>query len=353
MQLMLYVLLPVIGAGFGVLVGRRLGASRPPGATAAVMDPDDVAAYLDALNRLSEDVVPLWSANLESSRSQMEVAVMSLVERFGGIASLLDRALAASHDAFSGGAGEVVEASRRQLDEVVSSLSDTLRQKQQTLERMRVLVGLNEQMRDMTAEVGRIAAQTRLLALNTTIEAARAGEAGRTFGVVADEVRALADLSRGTGERIRQMVDEVSGAITEAFAMAEQDAERESALVNDANARVQEVLDDLRDVVNGLQDASTDLGRTTAEIKSEIDESIVHFQFQDRISQMIGHVSDAIDALPVAISRSQAGGPARLEPIDHQTLRDDLVRSFTMVDEQAPLASVGTSSNDDNDITFF
>jgi methyl-accepting chemotaxis protein len=113
------------------------------------------------------------------------------------------------------------------------------------------------------------------------------------------------------------------------------------------------VLDDLQQVVGGLQGASESLGHTTAGIKVQLDESIVHFQFQDRISQMIGHVSMTIDALPAAIARSQAGGPTALEPIDHQTLLDDLVRSFTMVDEgtspTADHAAVGAS----DDITFF
>ncbi len=69
------------------------------------------------------------------------------------------------------------------------------------------------QIGNITSVVTDLASQTNMLALNASVEAVRAGEYGKGFGVVAAEIRRLADQSKKSADKINSLIVDIQNAI--------------------------------------------------------------------------------------------------------------------------------------------
>lgn len=72
-------------------------------------------------------------------------------------------------------------------------------------------------IKNITKVIDGIAQQTNLLSLNASIEAARVGEQGKGFGVVALEIRKLAEDSKKQATEINKIVYDINEAISIAY----------------------------------------------------------------------------------------------------------------------------------------
>src|SRR5690606_6510045 len=68
--------------------------------------------------------------------------------------------------------------------------------------------------------------RTHLLALNASIIAAQAGEHGRAFGVVAEEIRGLAERTGGSAREVRSMVTALRSSVNSAVALVQDSHEQ-------------------------------------------------------------------------------------------------------------------------------
>lgn len=102
------------------------------------------------------------------------------------------------------------EAKRVEIDRALKILFDVRTIVEQAAAQVRELNTTANDINKFVVSVGRIAEQTNLLSLNAAIEAARAGEAGRGFGVVAGEVRKLADQTQAAADDVVKMTETVT-----------------------------------------------------------------------------------------------------------------------------------------------
>ncbi|MFS0825844.1 methyl-accepting chemotaxis protein [Pseudomonas phoenicis] len=265
---------------------------------------DNDTATRAQLDEVLLGAMPIWAKQVESSRQQTEEAIVSLADRFTGIASRLQETVQASQHAAgeldgqaADGALEVLARSDGELSQVIDSLKTTQTSRDQTLAQVRSLTAYTGELRTMAADVAAIAAQTNLLALNAAIEAARAGEAGRGFAVVADAVRSLSSKSSETGQQMSAKVDIINNAITQLVQAASSSADQDSHSVSESEQTIQVVLARFQSITGRLVDSADLLRQESHGIRDEMTEVLVNLQFQDRVSQILSHVRDNMHAL--------------------------------------------------------
>ena len=187
-------------AGAGALISRSLASQ----IGAAVHHIQTSSAELQsAANQQATGAKEQASAMSEISTTINELLATSrqIAESARRVAEIADQTATAAKtgDLTVEKGRESINGIRRQVDVIVHHMLD--------------LGKKSQQIGSVLEIVSELAEQTNILAINATIEAAGAGEAGRRFGVVADEIRKLADRVGGSTKEIRGLIDDVRSAV--------------------------------------------------------------------------------------------------------------------------------------------
>ncbi len=216
---------------------------------------DEVGQIIVAMNQLSGNMRESISSILSSSDHVNEMSrnlklnAEATTEANNEITASIMQVASASDEQMkvSERTNEAVGNVSSQLIEVTGSLKETLQttsstkkkieqgkqyalsvteQMDQINEKVTELADVIHSLKNNSQEIHRIieiitdiSNQTNLLALNAAIEAARAGEHGKGFGVVAQEVRKLAEQSAGAADSIRGILEQTGKETNQAVSV--------------------------------------------------------------------------------------------------------------------------------------
>ena len=293
---------------------------------------------------------PLWSRQIDTSCRAGEAAVLALTQLFGGTVKRLSTAVSASRSAVAeisgegGGALTAINRSEEDLRSVTETLNALHLSKDAILAEVERYA---DDLKDMSQEVQHIAMQVQLLSFNAAIEAARAGESGRSFAVVAAEMRQLAGLSADTGSRMTKKVELIHGTLAEISRGSRDSASADVQSIARADAAIRDVMERFKQLAASLAGSVEVMESESEHVREEISTALMQLQFQDRVSQILSHVAGALSDLGDKVKRNAE------DTLDADAWMRELAHEFSTHEEFDNLRGTRTDVSDVRETTFF
>jgi methyl-accepting chemotaxis protein PixJ len=177
-------------------------------------------------------------------------------------------------------ANQVVKAGDAAMNKTVAGISAIRETVTEATEKVKRLDEASQKISKVVKLISGFAAQTNLLALNASIEAARAGEDGEGFGVVANEVRALAQRSAAATNEIRVLIEEIQTQT--ASVVKAMDSGSEQVLVGTR------LVEDSRQQLNQISLVNSQVNQLVQEIAKA---AVVQSQASNSVGEKIQSVS--------------------------------------------------------------
>lgn len=241
---------------------------------------EGVNETVDVLRSIVEQVTEA-TGNIDSAAKEISQGNQDLSQRTEEQASSLEETASSME--------EITSTVKQNADNAQESnqLATAAREKaerggeiaKQVVDAMGDIKTSSSEISDIITVIDEIAFQTNLLALNAAVEAARAGEHGRGFGVVAAEVRNLAQRSASAAKDIKKLIKDSGEKVEHGTKLVDESTET----LNEIISSVQTVTDKIAEIaaasnqqssgIDEINKAVTQLDEVTQQNASLVEEA--------------------------------------------------------------------------------
>ena len=221
------------------------------------MECSDVAGYV-------EDVSSRISEHLKVLDTLEEVTTRLLADQ-ARVSDSTDEARLLSEQAKA-----KLEAGREAIEGTIQGFKGLTELVVQLGERMAGFASAMNQVQTVSSTIETIARKTNMLALNATIEAARAGDAGRSFAVVAAEVKKLAHDTRSATSQIASTIGELTREASAVTSEIKTGVERSRA-AQTGFGQISDTVKEVTEIVSMVDRQTEGIAHSTSMIQTSVD----------------------------------------------------------------------------------
>ena len=258
----------------------------------------ELARYLPLLSRMSTQLRET-SAQIESSVvgvcsnfQEISVRAKETVGRARGFLGGDTSAIAGSRSFES-----LIEGCRESLVQIMCTTQEASEASRRAIERMQKVDRSAHAISAAMQQFEQIAAGNKILALNARIQAAHAGSQGVGFSAVAVEVLSQTQRSQELTEQVGDLIADLRGLAESTLEDLRRTDEQSHQRTHECRVEVDRSLADLHSAHGEMKGMLNNMSNDGEMLASDSGSAIRALQFQDRISQRIGHVVEDLETL--------------------------------------------------------
>ncbi len=211
----------------------------------------------------NSDALSYFATSMANKTDQQEASVQKIDSSAMSMNESMQNIRQSVESAYQNTKTSIVEADNSSV-EILSLIKE-----------MNTISEMSEKITATMKLISDIADETNLLALNASIQSAHAGEEGKGFGVVASEIRNLAESSSKATKSIYQTIETTVDSITKGVAASEK-AKKALAKIVSSIKSTEDIMSDISTAIhtqsettNSLKDSVSNIGELTKNINSD------------------------------------------------------------------------------------